>query len=203
MSIRPRGLEVMPWETTTSLDGLWEQDPQPGSHGDIKGDVVVQVSMVIGLSWGRRNRFMVLEHSTVLVYATEESWEIHDEPLEAITLSEDATVESRYQGEEQFLHLISPERGTITFTSAAGGIRVGQWLLELRRAIRRLGGEPFSVEGMEGGSHPQVGEKELFDLLSGVGNGDVDGGGEGVEAAERSGQILSSPTGGVGIKIID
>lgn len=46
------------------------------------------------------NRFLVLEHSVLLVYASEEDWAEHREPLDDMTLSHDSSVELAPEGGE-------------------------------------------------------------------------------------------------------
>lgn len=45
-------------------------------------------------------RFLVLEHGTLLVYASEDEWAEHREPLDDVPLCADATVETSLEGGE-------------------------------------------------------------------------------------------------------
>ena len=46
------------------------------------------------------HRFLVLEHSVLLVYASEDDWAEHREPLDDLTLSHDSAVELVQEGGE-------------------------------------------------------------------------------------------------------
>ena len=45
-------------------------------------------------------RFLVLEHGTLLVYASEDDWAEHQEPLDDVALSAGSTVETTQEGAE-------------------------------------------------------------------------------------------------------
>ena len=62
-----------------------------------------------------RNRFLVLEHSVLLVYASEEDWAEHREPLDDMTLSHDSSVDLGQEGGEVCVYHTTRDGGDIAF----------------------------------------------------------------------------------------
>ncbi|CAM9702185.1 unnamed protein product [Ascophyllum nodosum] len=92
--------------------------------------------------WGRlHTRFLVLEHPAVLVYASDEDWKQHREPIDCIALSADSTIETSEEAGETVLRLRSPDHTPFTFNAIShgtGALTSVTWNDTLERAIARL-----------------------------------------------------------------
>eukprot|EP00903_Cladosiphon_okamuranus_P011708 g11011.t1 len=90
--------------------------------GSMQGEVTLYhfPGLVGMLGWGWLHpRFLVLEHGTLLVYASEDDWAEHQEPLEDVSLSAGSTVETTREGEELLVKLRCPDRPLLTFCGSS------------------------------------------------------------------------------------